>query len=704
MASVTMPDGTVVDMPDQLDAATGARLRAFQQSQITGVPGNIGSAKAAANGQPAYQPDTTDVANRLAGGQELPGFSDILDMVRNAPAHVLPQVRALLHSFGNELNTDIGTHIPQNAEAAANVITHPAQTASNVGTGLRNATAGNEGANLLAGAAFGPALGAARAGVGAVADAVTAARTPLAAGDIEGALSAAGYKNTKSGGIVSNTAQSIAGEPQVAATQTHNNQAVTNALAHHDSGVPPEQELNPTNYDAARTAGPGKVYDAVRTSLPEQLTQTPQLQADIRGVGDTVSQLPKSPDVDLLKQTMLDQPNMSRDQLFANIQQARQRASRFYAAEGVPDSQAMGDAYSGIANAYENFLGEQIKANPNSPVTLADFQKARTQFAQSYGLEAATQGVNINASKLAQYYKGTDPATLSGGTRLIIEQAQRFPPSTGFGPTTLEPNSGGNVVRSAAGPAIGAATGAMFGGAPGAAIGSGIGAGAQSAMTAALRRILGGSEARGASMGAAAPHNPQLGNIFGTDLPAFEGLTPPPGTAYEPHQPELAAGSPRPRPTRTARELQGMASAPAQQPLALGGEANPVPENNSDLGAVMSQGVPEGIVQRSKPGGLTMPVAHAPAFPTGNTGISAEPIRLGNVIPKQRGAVGPPVDISELRKLMNNPQTYDNGPIEIPKGAAKKPGAANDQKFGPFKGNPQTIEDFLRENLGNLFR
>ena len=127
------------------------------------------------------------------------------------------------------------------------------------------------------------------------------------------------------------------------------------------------------------------------------------------------------------------------------------------------------------------------------------------------------------------------------------------------------------------------------------------------------------------------------------------------------------------------------------------------PTNLSDLANVMSQGVPEGIVQRSKPGGLTMPVAHAPAFPTGNTGIVGEPIKLGNLNPKQRGAVGEPVNIGPLRALQNQPQTYSNGPIEIPKGAAKKPGAANDKKFGPFRGNPQTLEDFLRENLGDNF-
>ena len=86
-------------------------------------------------------------------------------------------------------------------------------------------------------------------------------------------------------------------------------------------------------------------------------------------------------------------------------------------------------------------------------------------------------------------------------------------------------------------------------------------------------------------------------------------------------------------------------------------------------------------------------------------GIEATPItqNLGDLMRSQRGAVGEPVNIGPLRALQNQPQTYKNGPIEIPKGAAKKPGAANDKKFGPFRGNPQTLEDFLRENLGDNF-
>ena len=51
-------------------------------------------------------------------------------------------------------------------------------------------------------------------------------------------------------------------------------------------------------------------------------------------------------------------------------------------------------------------------------------------------------------------------------------------------------------------------------------------------------------------------------------------------------------------------------------------------------------------------GGLADDLSASPS------GISATPIKLGNSIPGQRGAVGAPVDISGLRQLQNTDRTY----------------------------------------------
>ena len=258
---------------------------------------------------------------------------------------------------------------------------------------------------------------------------------------------------------------SIAGEPTVGAQQTLTNQAVTDTLAHHEAEVPHDQELNYQTVAAARKAGPGAVYDAAHNAMPEQLTQDEQLQNAIKTIGDSTSQLPRSPDVDALKQTMLNAPDMTRDQLFANIEQARDRASHFSASD-QPDAKAMGQAYQQLANAYEEFVGRQLQATPGAPVSLTDWQNARVRFAKNYAVQNALQGTSVNASKYGAMQKA-NPEQLTGPSQLIAEQANRFPLSSGFGPRTYEPGgigaSGsieGGVARSMIGPAIGGATGA----------------------------------------------------------------------------------------------------------------------------------------------------------------------------------------------------------------------------------------------------
>lgn len=407
--------------------------------------------------------------------------------------------------------------------------------------------------------AIAPAVGIAKAAVGIpaeIAAARTAAAAPIGTNDIEGALQAVGYKNLPRQGGGSTGAQlgaRIAGEPTVAASQTLNNQAVTTQLAKHEAGVPPGSPMDYTALTKARLSGPGKVYNAAHDALPPTLTQDGPLQQAIASVGDTTSQLPRSPDVDALKQTMLSQPEMSRDQLFANIQQARDRASRFFASD-QPDAHAIGDAYQSVANSYEDFVGRQLAANPVSPVSLSDWQDARTAFAKNYAVQTALKGTDVDASKLAALQR-KDPGRLTGGLQLIAEQQNRYPLSTGFGPTTFEQGgvgaSGsleGNVARHVTGPMVGAGLGAAFGGPAGAAIGGAGGLLGSAAFQGIIRRVLGGSPAKGAALADAATSDPRLADFFNPPEPPAPPtppleLRPPPGKAFEPHQPELATGA-----------------------------------------------------------------------------------------------------------------------------------------------------------------
>ena len=91
--------------------------------------------------------------------------------------------------------------------------------------------------------------------------------------------------------------------------------------------------------------------------------------------------------------------------------------------------------------------------------------------------------------------------------------------------------------------------------------------------------------------------------------------------------------------------------------------------------------VARGVLTGSKPtltpkvtglGGEFAPLGSAEAPAPSAEGITATPLTqsLGDIMPSQRGAVGAPTDISGLRQLMNNRQTYGGGPA-VPKTAAE---------------------------------
>lgn len=378
-----------------------------------------------------------------------------------------------------------------------------------------------------------------------------------AAPTIDDALTKVGYRNLPRQGDGSAAAKlgaKITGEQPLAQQHTLNNQAVTDALAKHEAQIPQHSDLDYQSLAASRAAGPGKVYSAAEAAMPDTMVHDPKLTSDLGSVGDTTSQLPKSPDVDLLKQTMLEQPNMTRDQLFNNIRQARDRAARFYASD-QPDAHAIGDAYQGVANAYEDFVGRQLANAPGAPVTLADWQAARMAFAKNYAVQGAVRGTSVNASKLAAI-QSKDPERLTGGLRLIAEQQNRYPLSTGFGPTTFEPGgvgaSGtpqGIIARHVTGPLLGAGVGTLVGGPAGGLVGGATGLLGSELFQSVIRKALGGNPLKSAAMAEAATKNPDLASFFDQEVkpnqvqtPPLE-LQPPPGRAFEPHQPDLATGT-----------------------------------------------------------------------------------------------------------------------------------------------------------------
>lgn len=556
MPTVQMPDGALVDMPDQLDPALGARLRAFHD-EATAVkpPSRVSATQETLAGPP--EAILSSVAN--LPGAAVNAASDIVHRI-GGNDHAPPLVPSVpMGAAGRQLLGDakqLGADaIPAAVPAALHSADRALETASPTLHDIVGQTAGVAGdvANLL------PAAGAAGA-VAKGADAINAARvaaaTPVAVGDSAAARAAVGYRNLPSqgaGGTASELGESISGSGQLAGHQSLTNQAVTDTLAKHEAGIDHALPLTHENIIAARVAGPAKVYDAAKSALPNSLAQDDQLRGALTNVGDTTSQLPKSPDVDALKQAMLAQPNMTRQELFANIAQAREKATAFYKSD-LPDSHAMGAAYQGIANAYEDFAGRQLSNVPNSPVSLADFQAARTAFAKSYAVDAATKGTSLQGTKFAAIQQ-KDKDLLTGASKLIADQHNEFPLSTSFGPTTL-PDTGvgaagtvaGAAARHVTGPLIGGGIGALFGGPAGAAIGSGTGLLASAGFQNIIRRALAGSPEAGAAQASKALGGSKLADFLNPPeappaAPPPLELQPPPGQAFSPHQPDLATGA-----------------------------------------------------------------------------------------------------------------------------------------------------------------
>lgn len=557
MPNVRMPDGTVVNMPDQLDPALGARLRAFQAQGSKARVGDIAETllgptellgSMALNTPAAAINSVNNLANRFTGGAYSPG--KIPTVPTGAAGQQLMGDIAELPGIKQVIGAD------QAADAALKTAAPTLHEVIH--------TAGDEAGDVLN---ILPAVGVVGKGAGmlrSAAEAAEAAKAPLAVGDIEGALKAVGYPSIPSKTVGATGAQKlgagVVGESTLTGPQSLTSQAVTDRFAQHEAGMAPGQELNYANIEAARKAGPAKVYEAAHAALPPSLMQDQQLTTSLKGIGDTTSQLPSAPDVDTLKAHMLSQPEMTRDQLFANVQSAREKASKLFNAT-TPDAPALADAYTGIANAYEDFIGRQLGANPNSPVSLQDFQNARTAFAKNYAVQTALKGTSLDAGNFARLQR-KEPGLLTGPSQLIAEQANRHPLSTNFGPSTLAdtgmgasgsiPGQLARRVGTAVGGGLGAGAGYLTHGGAGAGIGAGLGAGAGDlAMTGLqnlIRKVLSGSPESGRAAASAALDDPRLADFFNPPGPLEKPpgpleLQPPPGQAFAPHQPDLATGA-----------------------------------------------------------------------------------------------------------------------------------------------------------------
>lgn len=254
------------------------------------------------------------------------------------------------------------------------------------------------------------------------------------------------------------------------------NQAVTDALVSKDAGIIPGHAPSVAALENARRVGPGRVYAQAEAAIPQKLVQDPELQADLGNLPHQVSQLPRSPDVDALQETMLARPDFTRDELFANIREARERAKAHWKSDD-PDKGALGDAYHSLANAYEEFAGRQLDANPDAGVTLADWQAARTGMAKNYQAQGALRGAHFDPAVYARTAE-KNPHLLTGNAAIVGHVANGLPPGAA---------AAGELLPTAAGAAAGEAAG-HFAGVP--VVGGVLGAAAGPLIRAKLHDLL----------------------------------------------------------------------------------------------------------------------------------------------------------------------------------------------------------------------
>src|ERR1017187_4313171 len=384
MPNVLMPDGALVAMPDTPDPDLDARLHNMYVTQ------NNAKASGLTPGTPQWDKMTR---GNVSMGDQTPAPSMGENILRGAAgltrmginAVGAPLVSAATHPVMGAGHDLIDPRInPEGGQIHAPTPLGPVDQA--VGNAIGHVTGALQGVGDTVESHLPQPV---QHGIDTVAQAAgNTAPLIMPGGEGETGLAAPTAAVARSPADVARTA-GYTGLKTRADMARPGNQAVTNTLIGQDAGVPKGTVPSVAAVTDARNAGPGGVYNQVQNSIPKNLTQDARLQTGNKSLQDSTSPLPRSPDVEALKQTMLGQPDMTSQQLFSNIQQARERASANMASDD-PDKNAIGKAYGQLADPYEGFAGRSIL--PGSDVNIQDFTNARTQFAKSYAAQAALKG------------------------------------------------------------------------------------------------------------------------------------------------------------------------------------------------------------------------------------------------------------------------------------------------------------------------
>lgn len=575
----------------------------------------------------------------LAGPSEILGagalnaipaaINAVSDMVHGEPHPIVPTVpvgaggRQMIGDLSHVVHTLLSeshdpqqpddTNIPEFGDTTKNILGHATRVAGDV-------------AQIL------PAAGVVKAAAGVPGEiaASRAASAASAAADAE--ANPAGFR-TGNESVLAPAAKTAAG-PSGREAVTLTNQGVGNTLGNSAAGVPHGTPLSYDATDAARAA-PNAIYGRVAQALPQgPLSETATgLVADAGNTGRITTGTPDTVNkIAALKSELLNKSgNFTGDQVINESRALRQEGGANISSDDV-DKQHLGRAQLDMARALEQHIADTLPANGG--VSLEQFQQARKALAQNYAVEGVMHGSDLDMQAIARRQRA-EPDLMDGPLKAIADFANQHPEVTALpGPAARFSPPG--FAKDVAG--IDLAKPATWG----KPLVGGIG-----------RRILTGDPAA-AARGAQEAFPGRPAGKF-DPLPMTD-LSPPPGRAFESHQPDLATGSPQrdffgtgadgfsasppaggaPPPAGRPGDISladllshGVEQGPsaglslAQEPrtyggvpfqrnaaheagdLALGDHFAGTPsDNTSDLGHVLSQGVPEGIMSRtgSRPG------------------------------------------------------------------------------------------------------
>jgi hypothetical protein len=326
----------------------------------------------------------------------------------------------------------------------------------------------------------------------------------------------AGYRSA----VESPLAAGAAG-PSGTQALTLQNARIANGRLGAEAGVSPGTALIPGENGtlAAGRAAPGAVYDRVEAGLPTA-PLSPAATTLLNNAGRTENVLTAPSEATQktidAQRALLTQGPLTGPQVVQTARALRQEGNaRISAGDGTDvEQQNLGRAQVGIARALEQHIADTLP--PGSPVSLDQFQAARTALAKNYALQESLKGGNVDLQAIARMGRA-DPDMLTGEFATAARFADEHPKVTGAANQIEVPPSFSSDVGQAA----------RAGGMPQDILGRLFGA---SGVSALARRALTGSPADAAAAARGAPVSGLAGE-FDAIPPGPLNLQPPSGAA-----------------------------------------------------------------------------------------------------------------------------------------------------------------------------